>query len=59
MWVATELNNGIGLTDDEIKELVEMYQSGKYYNTEIADWFGITVAKVKTYLNIARERGYC
>lgn len=55
--VITDIEQGIGLTDEELKELVNMYYSGKYYMKEIAEWFGISNAKLRTYLRLAAERG--
>jgi DNA-binding transcriptional regulator LsrR (DeoR family) len=57
MWLKTEIKEGIGLTDEEIAELVTMYLSGKYYLKDIEEWFGITRSKLKRYLEIAKERG--
>lgn len=48
--VSQDIMNGVALTDDEIKEMVEMYRSNKYYMYEIYEWFGITRTKFKTYL---------
>ena len=50
--VKTDINDGIGLNDEEISELYHMYISGKYYIKEIIDWFGISPTKLKTYLKI-------
>lgn len=56
-WVKTDIEQGIGLTDEELVELVEMVESGNYYQCEIEEWFGISRAKLKTYMKIAEERG--
>lgn len=56
-WVKTDIEEGVGLTDDEIQELVDMIAEGKYYMNEICEWFGITTQKVKTYLKIADRKG--
>lgn len=34
------------ISDEEKKEVVDMWKSGKYYNTEIADWLGISITSV-------------
>ena len=39
-----------GLYPDEIAEFYEMYDSGKYYVREIAEWFGISQSVAKRYI---------
>ena len=34
------------ITEDEKLEAIEMWKSGKYYNTEIAEWLGISITSV-------------
>ena len=39
-----------GLYPDEIAEFYEMYDSGKYYLKEIAEWFGISQSVATRYI---------
>lgn len=34
------------ISEEERKEVVEMWKSGKYYNVEIAEWLGISISSV-------------
>lgn len=56
--IAKDKEEGINLSDDEIKELYEMYSSGKYYKHEILEYFGINELRLKRYIQIAKERSY-
>ena len=56
MWTRTEIEEGI-VTKEDIEECAEMVQSGWYTQKEIAEWFGISTAKLKTWIKIAQERG--
>jgi transposase len=56
MWVKTEIEEGI-VTKEDIEEFAEMFQSGWYTQKEIAEWFGISIAKFKTWIKVAQERG--
>ena len=38
------------LYPDEIAEFYKMYDSGKYYVREIAEWFGISTRSVNRYI---------
>lgn len=35
------------ITEDEKKEIIDMWKSGKYYNVEIAEWLGISLTSVR------------
>jgi transposase len=35
------------ISDSERQEVIDMYLSGKYYNTEIAEWLGISISSVR------------
>lgn len=39
-----------GLYPDEIAEFYKMYDSGKYYLKEIAEWFGISQSVATRYI---------
>lgn len=39
-----------GLYPDEIAEFYQMYDSGKYYLKEIAEWFGISQSVAAKYI---------
>lgn len=41
-----ELKENMRITDEEKKEIIAMWKSGKYYNVEIADWLGISITSV-------------
>lgn len=55
--VKTDIENGIGLDDKEIQELVDMLYEDHYHKVEVCEWFGITPQKMKTYLKIADRKG--
>lgn len=38
------------VSDDDIKDMVEMYRSGKYYLREIAEWIGVSSSCVDYWL---------
>ena len=46
-----------GLYKEEIPEFYKMYDSGKHYLKEIAEWFGISVYEVNKYIKEGRTRG--
>lgn len=39
-----------GLYPDEIAEFYQMYDSGKYYLKEIAEWFGVSQSVATRYI---------
>ena len=39
-----------GLYPDELTEFYQMYDSGKYYLKEIAEWFGISQSVATKYI---------
>ena len=39
-----------GLYPDELAEFYQMYDSGKYYLKEIAEWFGISQSVAAKYI---------
>ena len=44
-----------GLYPNEIAEFYQMYDSGKYYIKEIAEWFGIATSVATTYIKQRNE----
>ena len=44
------------ITDEEKEEVISMYLTGNYYNTEIAEWMGISVSSVSKIINSYEER---
>ena len=49
-----------GLYPDELTEFYKMYDSGKYYVKEIAEWFGISQSVATRYIkkrNKIRKKG--
>lgn len=56
--ISKDKEEGVALSDDEIKELCEMYSSGFYYKWEILEYFGINNLRFKRYIEIAKERNY-
>jgi len=44
-----------GLYPDEIAEFYKMYDSGKYYLKEIAEWFGISQSVATRYIKKRAE----
>lgn len=47
-----------GLYQDELNEFWMMYDSGKYYLKEIAEWFGITTTTANKYIKERMEKNY-
>ena len=39
-----------GLYPDELTEFYQMYDSGKYYIKEIAEWFGVSQSVATRYI---------
>lgn len=54
--IEKDKKDGVNLSDNEIKELYEMYNSGKYYIKEILEYFGINRLRLERYLEIAKDR---
>ena len=49
-----------GLYPNELTEFYQMYDSGKYYIKEIAEWFGISQSVATRYIkkrNKIRKKG--
>lgn len=44
-----------GLYQDELNEFWMMYDSGKYFLKEIAEWFGISYFMASKYINRRKE----
>ena len=44
-----------GLYPNEIAEFYQMYDSGKYYLKEIAEWFGISQSVATRYIKKRTE----
>lgn len=45
------------ISDEEKKEVIEMWKSGKYYNVEIAEWLGISISSVsKIIKNYGKDK---
>lgn len=44
-----------GLYPDEIAEFYQMYDSGKYFVKEIAEWFGISQSVATRYIKKRAE----
>lgn len=59
MLLKRQIRDGTMLSDEELKELVEMFQSGKYFAKEIKDWFGLSDYEFKAYLKLAKEKKLC
>ena len=47
--------NPKGLYPDEVAEFYKMYDSGKYYLKEIAEWFGISQSVATRYIKRRAE----
>ena len=44
-----------GLYPDELTEFYQMYDSGKYYLKEIAEWFGVSQSVATRYIKKAKQ----
>ena len=44
-----------GLYPDEIAEFYQMYDSGKYYLKEIAEWFGVSQSVATRYIKKRKQ----
>lgn len=59
MLLKRQHRDGTLLSDEELVELVNMYQSGKYFVTEIRDWFGLNDYEFRAYMKLAKEKNLC
>lgn len=58
MLLHKEFDAGVLLSKKELKEMVKMYKSGKYYTREILDEYGLNTYSFNVYMNIAVNLGF-
>jgi hypothetical protein len=47
------------ITDDQVREIRLMWETGRYFQWEIADTFNINQSEVSRYINFKRRGGRC
>ena len=58
MLLCKDFEDGVMLSKKELKEMVYMYKTGKYYIWEILEEYGLTGYRFRIYMGIAYDLGY-
>ena len=58
MLLQKDFYDGVMLNKKELQELAKMFKSGKYYQYEILEEYGLTAYRFKIYMGIAYDLGY-